>query len=149
MNSHKHVKFNFYGYFFIFSEFYVRWVDDNHALGIFGIASHAAQALRENQDQQNKHNNNPNQQLLPVVKLRTLNQAGRLTQLKAQRLIGKLNFKQLRNLLFFSQFFVLIFFCILDQIIMEQANTLPSVERPQTSAVIAKRLINGHLGIKD
>ena len=55
-------------------------MDDNHALGIFGIASHAAQALRENQENQNGQN---------VVKLRTLNQAGRLTQLKAQRLIGK------------------------------------------------------------
>ena len=54
-------------------------MDDNHALGIFGIASHAAQALRENQEQSGQN----------VVKLRTLNQAGRLTQLKAQRLIGK------------------------------------------------------------
>jgi len=92
----------------------VRWVDDNHALGIFSIASHAGQALRENQEQEHTDGGQ-------VVKLRTLNQAGRLTQLKAQRLI--------------------------DQIILEQANTLPSVERPQTSAVIAKRLISGHLGL--
>lgn len=97
-----------------YPEFYVRWVDDNHALGIFSIASHAGQALRENKEQVHTDAGQ-------VVKLRTLNQAGRLTQLKAQRLI--------------------------DQIIMEQANTLPSVERPQTSAVIAKRLISGHLGL--
>ena len=73
-----------------FSEFYVRWVDDNHALGIFSIASHAGQALRENKEQVHTDAGQ-------VVKLRTLNQAGRLTQLKAQRLIGKYKFEKLQK----------------------------------------------------
>ena len=54
-------------------------MDDNHALGIFGLSSTASKALRD------YHSG----LLIPTVKIRNLSEAGRVTQLKAQRLIGK------------------------------------------------------------
>jgi len=56
------------------------------------------------------------------IKVRELAEANKLTQLKAQRLI--------------------------EQIMMENLN-VPSVDRPPTNTAIAKRLINGHLGLTD
>ena len=54
------------------------------------------------------------------LKLRELAQANKLTQIKAQRLIEQ---------------------------IMDDNMKIPSVERPATNTTIAKRLINGHLGL--
>lgn len=54
------------------------------------------------------------------IKIRELSQANKLTQLKAQRLI--------------------------EQIMIDNMS-VPSVDRPATNTAIAKRLINGHLGL--